>query len=85
MEPRLFDKDTVLIDKSDKRVPTNGGVFAIVYGNDLMVKRLFMLPDGLRVQSDNSSEGPTFELIGERANSVQIIGRVKYRSGAGDF
>ncbi|MDR0769765.1 MAG: S24 family peptidase [Burkholderiales bacterium] len=85
MEPLLFSGDTVVIDRSETRVPVAGGVFAVAYGDEMLVKRLFKLPDGLRVQSDNPSEGLTFELPGDRADAVQVIGRVKYRSGAGDF
>ena len=85
MEPLLFDGDTVVIDKQDKRPPVNGGVFVVVYGEEMMVKRLFRLPNGIKVSSDNEAEGPRFELHDERMNDIDIVGRVKYRSGRGNF
>ncbi len=86
MEPLLFDGDTVIIDKSDRRVPTSGGVFAVVYGDELLVKRLFQLPTGIKVQSDNTAAGPTFDLKKDECDeNLKVIGRVKYRSGFGNF
>lgn len=85
MEPLLFDDDTVIVNKADTRVPANGKVFALVYAGELLVKRLFRMPDGgLRIVSEN----PKYEPLLVPANHpeyVSIIGRVKYRSGVGDF
>lgn len=86
MEPRLFDNDTVIVDKADTRVPANGGVFALVYAGELLVKRLFRLPDGgLKVVSDNHARYEPVTVSPEQIEHVTIIGRVKYRSGMGDF
>ena len=86
MEPRLFDKDTVVVDTADTRVPANGGVFALVYAGELLVKRLFRLPDGgLKVVSDNHVRYEPVTVAPEHVDNVSIIGRVKYRSGMGDF
>lgn len=85
MEPLLFDDDTVIVNKADKRVPANGKVFALVYAGELLVKRLFRLPDGgLRIVSDNPKYEPLL-VHPEQLEYVSIIGRVKYRSGMGDF
>lgn len=86
MEPRLFDKDTVVVDTADQRVPANGGVFALVYAGELLVKRLFRLPDGgLKVVSDNHARYEPVTVGPDQIEHVSIIGRVKYRSGTGDF
>lgn len=86
MEPRLFDDDTVVVDKADRRIPTGGGVFALVYCGEMLVKRLFRLPDGsIRVVSDNKEKHDPFMVAPEQLEHIDIVGRVKYRSGMGDF
>ena len=86
METRLFDKDTVVVDTADTRVPANGGVFALVYAGELLVKRLFRLPDGgLKIVSDNAARYAPVDVGPEHVENISIIGRVKYRSGTGDF
>jgi phage repressor protein C with HTH and peptisase S24 domain len=86
MEPRLFDDDTVIVDRADTRVPANGKVFALVYAGELLVKRLQRLPDGgLRVVSDNHDRYEPITVPADQVNNITIVGRVKYRSGTGDF
>ncbi|WP_420889291.1 S24 family peptidase [Cupriavidus gilardii] len=86
MEPRLFDGDTVLVDTADKRIPAQGGVFALIYAAEMLVKRLFQLPDGsIRVVSDNKEKHEPFVLAADNLEHIEILGRVKYRSGTGDF
>ncbi|MDO3524522.1 S24 family peptidase [Ralstonia pseudosolanacearum] len=86
MEPRLFDDDTVVVDKADRRIPAGGGVFALVYAGEMLVKRLFRLPDGsLRVVSDNKEKHDPFVVAPGLLEHIDIVGRVKYRSGMGDF
>ena len=86
METRLFNKDTVVVDTADTRVPANGGVFALVYAGELLVKRLFRLPDGgLKIVSDNATRYAPVDVGPDQIEHVSIIGRVKYRSGTGDF
>jgi phage repressor protein C with HTH and peptisase S24 domain len=85
MEPRLFDGDTVVVDRADQRIPANGGVFALVYVKEMLVKRLFALPNGsISVVSDNTAHR-SFDVPPEDVERISIIGRVKYRSGTGDF
>ncbi len=85
MEPRLFNDDTVVVDKADRRIPASGGVFALVYAGEMLVKRLFKLPDGsIDVVSDNSKYKSLVVPL-EQLSHVDIVGRVKYRSGMGDF
>ncbi|SPA44635.1 LexA family transcriptional regulator [Cupriavidus taiwanensis] len=86
MEPRLFDDDTVIVDRADTRIPANGGVFALVYAGELLVKRLFRLPDGgMKVVSDNHERYEPIAVNADQVEHITVIGRVKYRSGMGDF
>jgi len=86
MEPRLFDDDTVVVDKADRRIPASGGVFALVYAGEMLVKSLFRMPDGsLRVVSDNKEKHAPFEVPVDQIEHIDIVGRVKYRSGMGNF
>ncbi|MGA3803724.1 S24 family peptidase [Ralstonia nicotianae] len=86
MEPRLFDDDTVVVDKADQRIPASGGVFALVYAGEMLVKNLFRMPDGsLRVVSDNKEKHEPFVVPPEQLEHINIVGRVKYRSGMGNF
>ncbi|MCK4121368.1 helix-turn-helix domain-containing protein [Ralstonia pseudosolanacearum] len=85
METRLFNDDTVVVDKADKRIPASGGVFALVYSGEMLVKRLFKLPDGsIDVVSDNPKY-KSLVVSPEQLEHIDIVGRVKYRSGMGDF
>jgi phage repressor protein C with HTH and peptisase S24 domain len=85
MEPRLFDGDTVVVDKADQYVPADGAVFALVYAGQLLVKRLYALPGGaVNVTSDNPAFR-SFDVRQDQLDDISIIGRVKYRSGTGDF
>lgn len=86
MEPRLFDGDSVAIDRADTRVPADGKVFALVYANELLVKRLFRMPDGgLKIVSDNHERYDPIIVPADKVEHVTVIGRVRYRSGMGDF
>ncbi|MGA4125529.1 XRE family transcriptional regulator [Ralstonia nicotianae] len=86
MEPRLFDGDTVVVDKADRRIPASGGVFALVYSGEMLVKQLFKQPDGsLRVVSDNKDKYDPFTVPTDQLEYIEIVGRVKYRSGMGNF
>lgn len=85
MERTLFDDDSVIVDKSDTTVRDNG-VYALVVGDELLVKRLFKRPGGgLLIASDNKERYPELEVSPDDLRYISIIGRVKYRSGTGDF
>jgi phage repressor protein C with HTH and peptisase S24 domain len=86
MEPFLFPGDTILVDTSDTDINRilDGRVYAIRYGDELRIKRLFRKLDGTIVlRSDNSSyqdENVAPELVSEH---IALIGRVRDRSGGG--
>lgn len=86
MEPFLFAGDSVLIDtaETDPARIMEGKVYAIRYGDDLRIKRLFRRLDGtLILRSDNPAykdEEVPPELAEEH---ISILGRVRDKSGAG--
>ena len=86
MEPFLFPGDSVLVDtgESDPTQIHDGKVYAIRYGNDLRVKRLYRRLDGtLILRSDNPAYGDE-EVAPELAEEhISILGRVRDKSGAG--
>lgn len=85
MERTLFDDDSVIVNTAETEVRDNG-VYALLIDGDLMVKRLFKRPGGgLLVVSDNKDRYPAFEIKPDDLRHIGVIGRVKYRSGAGDF
>ncbi len=84
MVPTVGEGDTVLVDTSDTKI-RNGRVYALSYGDDLRIKRLFTKLDGtLILHSDNPDAVPRDEeLPPELAEQyIRIIGRVRDRSGA---
>lgn len=86
MEPFLFAGDSVLIDtaETDPARIVDGKLYAIRYGNDLRIKRLYRRLDGtLILRSDNPAykdEEVPPELAEEH---ISILGRVRDKSGAG--
>ncbi len=86
MEPLLFDGDSVLVNlaENDFDQLLDGKVYAIRYGNELRVKRLYRrLDGGLVLRSDNTAyrdEDLTPQLVAEH---ITIIGRVRDKSGSG--
>lgn len=85
MEPRLFDGDSVICSIAETEVPDSGGVFALVYSGELLVRRLFRRPGGGMILKCDNPEFPTVEVPRTEMEHLVIIGRVKYRSGVGDF
>jgi transcriptional regulator with XRE-family HTH domain len=85
MRPRLFMGDEAIIDTSEKDVPATGGVFALVYGADLLIRRLFKRPGGGLMLSCDSSEFPSIDVRTEELPNLAIVGRIKYRGGSGDL
>lgn len=86
MEPVLYDGDIVLVnlDESDPERIMDGKIYAIRYGDELRVKRLFRKLDGsLILHSENPIYKPE-EVASDVANEhITIIGRVRDKSGAG--
>lgn len=75
MEPLIQDGARVVVDLKDTRL--REGIFAFRYDDDLRIKRLRRLMDGIEVISENPAYSP--ELIGpDDMNRFAIIGRARY-------
>jgi len=74
MEPELKERDTVLIDRSQKAVLA-GAIYAIGLDDTIVVKRLEKRPKELVLFSENRGY-PPISFRGEEMNSVRIIGKV---------
>lgn len=85
MEPFLFDGDTVLVHLGETTV-INGKVYALRYGDELRIKRVYKkLDGGLILHSDNPDYLPRDEELSPVMvqEHISIIGRVRDKSGTG--
>lgn len=85
MEPFLFDSDTVLVNLAETHI-TNGKVYALRYGDELRIKRVYKkLDGGLILHSDNPDFLPRDEEVPPAVvdEHIAIIGRVRDKSGTG--
>lgn len=79
MHPRITDGARVLVDLKDTRL--REGVFAFRTGDELRIKRLRRLVDGIQILSDNDLYPP--ELVtGDAADELTIIGSVLWTGSA---
>ena len=74
MLPGIADRDQLLVDQADRRVPAGGGVFVIRQGGATLVKRVSCRNGALLVVSDNPAAPP----VGP--GPVEIVGRVVWQS-----
>ncbi|KQM68792.1 hypothetical protein ASE76_13930 [Xylophilus sp. Leaf220] len=85
MSPTLFDGDRALVDMGETEI-IDGRVYAIRYGDELKMKRVYKrLDGGLILHSDNPDHRPQDEelpaaLVQEQ---IAVIGRVRERAGHG--
>lgn len=78
MEPTLSQGDVVLVDRSAKRVTTDG-IYIVRIDNSLLVKRVQALPGGiLEITSDNPAYKPFKLRLEDEGRDVAIIGRVMW-------
>jgi phage repressor protein C with HTH and peptisase S24 domain len=85
MIPVLYNNDRILVDLSDTFPIHNNHVYAIVFGNEVRVKRLISQMNGdLIIRSDNRDSYPD-EIIKHDEENVnfRVIGRVIEKSGDG--
>lgn len=79
MEPTIQDGARVLADLKDTR--RREGVFAFRTGDELRIKRLRRLVDGIEIKSDNDRYSP--ELVtGDAADELTIIGHILWTGTA---
>ena len=72
MEPSLLSGDLVLVDRNRKYVDPQGGIYALALDDIIMVKRVQMLADRVRIISDNLKY-EAFEVPVER---LKVNGKV---------
>lgn len=87
MEPFLFHGDSVLVNEAENTLEQviDGKVYAIRYGNELRVKRLYYrrISGEVVLRSDNPAYKDE-ELMASQFNEhISIIGRVRDKSGTG--
>lgn len=85
MYPLLHDGDTVLVHLGETNI-INGKVYAMRYGDELRIKRVYRkLDGGLVLHSDNPEFLPRDEDVPAAVahEHIAIIGRVREKSGAG--
>lgn len=83
MEPILFPDDRILVNMADTSPIHNNHVYAIVYGDEVRVKRLIQLMNGdLIIHSENPQYPDETIHKGDEIN-FRIIGRVIDKSGRG--
>jgi hypothetical protein len=79
MEPALHDGDVVMLDMAQAGL-IDGGIYAIQYGREIRVRKLFStLGSGVRVHCANP-EYPD-EVIDPAMGSFNVLGRVVWRGG----
>lgn len=72
MEPTLLAGDLVLVDRGRNYFDPQGGIYAIALDDIIMVKRIQILNDQVRVISDNKK----YEVFEVPADQVKINGKV---------
>jgi phage repressor protein C with HTH and peptisase S24 domain len=81
MEPLLYDGDRVLVNLAEVDV-IDGKVYALRYGTELRIKRVLRHLDGtLILRSDNKFYGDEIVPPALANEHIQIVGRVRDRSG----
>lgn len=74
MVPTIKEGDIILIDTSQKTFRSDA-IYAFIKENDIYIKRIQRIGNGIRVISDNSSFYPPFEITENELENVKIIGR----------
>lgn len=80
MVPTISDGSSIVLDRS-QCVPQDGHIYAIRYGEELRVKRIYKRYDGgLVLRSDNGEKYPDEAIPPEDLRHITIIGRVVHVS-----
>ncbi len=80
MLPTLADGGVCLIDTA-RIHPAGDGIYALMVGDELLVKRLAFGAKGLTLISDNADKYPTELLTGDELGRVKIMGKVFWTGG----
>ena len=80
MVPTITDGSSIVLDRS-QFVPQDGHIYAIRYGEELRVKRIYKRYDGgLVLRSDNGEKYPDEAIPPDDLQHITIIGRVVHIS-----
>ncbi len=74
MEPEIKDRDTVLVDQSQKRFVANG-IYAVGFGETIYLKKINALPNKIVLESINKKYEPITIELHDIEDSVRILGR----------
>lgn len=81
MMPTIRCGASVLLNTGQKAV-IDGGIYALRFGDEVRIKRLYRRPDGgLIIRSDNSSEYPDVIVTAPEMVHIDIIGRAVWQGG----
>ena len=72
MEPSLLSGDLVLVDRNRNYIDPQGGIYALALDDIIMVKRIQMLADRIRIISDNVK----YEAFDVPVEKVKVNGKV---------
>lgn len=81
MAGSINSSDQVLVDTTTTDVPSSGGVFAIVYGDDIVIRKIHKKPSGDLLLVCENKQYPEITATREEMQYIKIIGKVVYRSG----
>jgi phage repressor protein C with HTH and peptisase S24 domain len=84
MATRIEDGDSLVVDYASRDV-ISGKVYALTFGGELFVKRLFRSPSGgVRIVSDNPDKTryPDWDVPPEQMDNLTVIAKVVAVSGA---
>ena len=85
MEPMVFERDCYVVDTSQTTI-VDGKTYSVCFDGVEGLRRCFRLPGGgLRLIANNTARFPQIDLNAELAKTVEIVGRMVYRMGKGDF
>lgn len=79
MEPTVRDRDLIMVDLADKRFRDD--VFAFDLHNEARIKRFKFGFNEVTISSDNDDSSEPMVLKNEEMDSLNLIGRVIWRSG----
>jgi phage repressor protein C with HTH and peptisase S24 domain len=76
MEPTIGDGDLVMVDTEDRDL-SGGGIFAVVWQGDTLVKRVEKLGDAVVLSSEKPGYAPV-RISGDELADFRVIGRVRW-------
>ncbi len=79
MEPAIRSGDDVLLNMSETAV-ADGGIYALIVNDTLVIKRCFMGPDGIQIRSDNPTS-PSWTVKRADMADLRVVGRAVLRIG----